>query len=244
MLPLWLFSRRLIVTTSLISFGVGAALIGLTSYVPTFLEISAGASPLVSGLAVAALTLGWPISASQSGRLFLRIGFRATALIGLGIAVLGAVGLFAASLVPSPWTTAIACFVVGLGLGLVASPTLIAAQSSVAWTERGVVTGANMFLRSMGSAVGVAIFGAVANAVIAGSGLGEQSPDAIQAASGAVFVAVVVATVVTIAGALAMPRGHVDDIEHRPAEQLPGAGRCAVASRARSPAADEAARSR
>ena len=94
----------------------------------------------------------------------------------------------------------------------------------MAWTERGVVTGANMFLRSMGSAVGVAIFGAVANAVIAGSGLGEHSPDAIQAASGAVFVAVVVATVVTIAGALAMPRGHVDDIEHRPAEEAAAPG--------------------
>jgi MFS family permease len=148
-------------------------------------------------------------------------------------------GLFAASLVPSPWTTAIACFVVGLGLGLVASPTLIAAQSSVAWTERGVVTGANMFLRSMGSAVGVAIFGAVANAVIAGSGLGEHSPDAIQAASGAVFVAVVVATVVTIAGALAMPRGHVDDIEHRPAEQPAGDAPAADQS-AREPADEEA----
>ena len=218
-LPLWLFSRRLIVTTSLISFGVGAALIGLTSYVPTFLEISAGATPLVSGLAVAALTLGWPISASQSGRIFLRLGFRSTAFIGLGIAVLGAVGLYAASLVPNPLTTALSCFVVGLGLGLVASPTLIAAQSSVQWAQRGVVTGANMFLRSMGSAVGVAIFGAIANGVIANSGLGAQSPVAIQAASSTVFLAVIVATVATIAGAAAMPHGHVDDIEHRPAEE-------------------------
>ncbi|WP_309977775.1 MDR family MFS transporter [Agromyces sp. 3263] len=217
-LPLWVFSRRLILTTSLISFGVGAALIGLTSYVPTFLEMTAGATPIVSGLAVAALTLGWPISASQSGRIFLRIGFRSTAFIGLGIAVLGAIGLFAASLVPNVWTTAIACFVVGLGLGLVASPTLIAAQSSVPWTERGVVTGANMFLRSMGSAVGVAIFGAIANGVIASTGLGEHSPVAIHAASTAVFFAVIVAAVATIAGAAAMPSAHVDDIEHRPAE--------------------------
>ena len=138
--------------------------------------------------------------------------------------MLGAAGLYAASLVPNVWTTAISCFVVGLGLGLVASPTLIAAQSSVPWSERGVVTGANMFLRSMGSAVGVAIFGAIANGVIARSGLGEQSPVAIQAASGAVFLAVVVATIVTIAGALAMPSSHVDDIEHRPAEAPASSG--------------------
>ena len=124
----------------------------------------------------------------------------------------------AATFVPSPLTTALSCFVVGLGLGLVASPTLIAAQSSVPWTERGVVTGANMFLRSMGSAVGVAVFGAVANGVIAESGLGAHDAAAIQAASAAVFVGVVIAAVATFAGALAMPRAHVDDIEHRPAE--------------------------
>ncbi len=217
-LPLWLFSRRLLLTTSLISFGVGAVLIGLTSYVPTFLEMSAGASPLVSGLSVAALTLGWPISASQSGRLFLRIGFRNTAFIGLGIALVGTAGLVAASLVPNPITSALACFIVGLGLGLVASPTLIAAQSSVAWSDRGVVTGANMFLRSMGSAVGVAVFGAVANGIIDRSGLGEQSGAAIQAATTAVFIGVVIATVATFAGAIGMPRVHVDDVEHRPSE--------------------------
>ncbi len=215
-LPLWVFSRRLIVTTSLISLGVGAVLVGLTSYVPTFLEVAAGSTPIVGGLAVAALTLGWPISASQSGRLYLRVGFRRTALIGLAITIVGSALLVAVSFTPNPWTAAIACFVVGLGLGLVASPTLIAAQSSVPWAERGVVTGANMFLRSVGSAVGVAIFGAVANGVIARSGQGDHSPGAIQQAATAVFVAVAVAAVATIAAAVAMPRARVEDVELAP----------------------------
>ena len=52
------------------------------------------------------------------------------------------------------------CFVIGIGMGLIAPPTLVAAQSSVGWSERGVVTGANLFARSLGSAVGVAVFGA------------------------------------------------------------------------------------
>jgi MFS family permease len=86
-LPLWVVSRRLLLTTTLISFGVGAIILGLTSYVPTFLEGSLNVSPVLAGLALAALTIGWPISASQSGRLYLRIGFRRTALIGIVISV-------------------------------------------------------------------------------------------------------------------------------------------------------------
>jgi len=46
-------------------------------------------SPLVAGLALAALVMGWPLAASLSGRLFyLRLGFRPTILIGLGLSVL------------------------------------------------------------------------------------------------------------------------------------------------------------
>ncbi|BCT76404.1 hypothetical protein SCMU_22460 [Sinomonas cyclohexanicum] len=65
-LPLWVVSRRLLLTTTLVSFGVGAMILGLTSYVPTFLEGSVSVSPILAGLALAALTIGWPISASQS----------------------------------------------------------------------------------------------------------------------------------------------------------------------------------
>ena len=43
---------------------------------------------------------------------------------------------------------------------------LVAVQSVVGWDRRGVVTGANMFFRSMGSAVGAALFGAISNATI------------------------------------------------------------------------------
>jgi hypothetical protein len=57
--------------------------------------------------------------------------------------------------------------VMGLGLGLTTSPTIVAAQSVVGWERRGVVTAANMFARSLGSAVGAAIFGAIANATLA-----------------------------------------------------------------------------
>src|SRR4051812_10944151 len=129
-IPLGIFSRRLILTTTLISLGVGAILIGLTSYVPTYLESTLGVVPIVSGLAVAALTLGWPISAALAGRLYLRIGFRSTVLIGIAITVIGAVAITLIAPNPNTILVAVACFVIGFGLGWVAAPSLIAAQSS------------------------------------------------------------------------------------------------------------------
>ena len=164
-LPLWVFSRRLLLASALVAVGVGVILIGLTSYVPTFLEALLGVSPLTSGLTLAALTIGWPIAASQSGRLYLRFGFRTTMLLGSAVVVVGTAGLALAVHAPvGARRSGSSCFVAGLGLGLVASPSLIAAQSSVGWSDRGVVTGANLFARSMGSAVGVAALGALVNA--------------------------------------------------------------------------------
>ncbi|WP_246142245.1 MFS transporter [Lacisediminihabitans profunda] len=209
-LPLWVFSRRLLLTTALVSVGVGAILIGLTSYVPTYLELALGTTPIVAGLALASLTIGWPISAAQSGRLYLRIGFRSTVLIGMTLVVAGAAVLAASSRTPMLAVVAGSCFVIGLGLGLVASPSLIAAQASVPWNERGVVTGTNLFSRSIGSAVGVAIFGAVANAIFAASGGSEKNPATVIAASSSVFISVGVVTLATVVAALTMPRKTVE----------------------------------
>ncbi|WP_311211421.1 MULTISPECIES: MFS transporter [unclassified Arthrobacter] len=204
-LPPWVVSRRLLATTAMISFGVGAVMLGLTSYVPTFLEGSLKTSPLLAGLALAALTIGWPISASQAGRLYLRIGFRNTGIIGITITVIGAAVLALTASTPNILLVAVACFIVGLGLGLVATPSLIAAQTSVEWNERGVVTGTNLFARSIGSSIGVAVFGAIANAIYANGPSGGPDPQTTVSASTAVFVAVLVSAVLTVVAVVAMP---------------------------------------
>lgn len=204
-LPLWVLSRRLLLSTALVSVGVGAILIGLTSYVPTFLEALLGASPLESGLTLAALTIGWPIAATLSGRIYLRIGFRSTVLIGGAIVVVGTALLALVSRDASLATVGLCCFVTGLGLGLVASPSLIAAQSSVDWGERGVVTGANLFSRSIGSAVGVAAMGALVNARLHGVAATDD-PALFGSAVTGVFVAVAVVAAATVLAGVSMPR--------------------------------------
>jgi EmrB/QacA subfamily drug resistance transporter len=206
-LPSWPFTRRLLLTTTLVSFGIGAILIGLTSYIPTYLERTLHVEPIVAGLALAALTLGWPVAVTfVSGRLFLSIGFRNTVVIGSVVIVVSALGYALTAGTPSVAIIAVVSFVMGFGMGLVASPALVAAQSSVDWGERGVVTGTNMFARSVGSAIGVAILGSIANATYAGYAGADQNPDAVVAATGDIFWAVAIGAVLALIAALAMPR--------------------------------------
>jgi EmrB/QacA subfamily drug resistance transporter len=205
-LPLWVFGRRLLLTTSLTAFGVGAGLVGLSSFVPTYLEGSLGVTPLEAGLALAALTVGWPVSATFSGRLYLRFGFRTTALIGSVIIVFGTLTLAFFGTQPSIVIVAVACFVTGFGFGWTNVPTLIAAQSSVGWGERGVVTGANMFARSIGSAVGAAILGAVANGIIATHGGNENDPTTVALASTGVFIGIAITAGLIVLAVVAMPK--------------------------------------
>src|SRR3954470_11771698 len=174
--PLRLLRNRLIVATNLAAACVGAILLGLTSYVPTFVQDVLGTGPLVAGFALAALTLGWPLSASQSGRVYLRIGMRSTALVGGAVVVLGSALLLLFDQSTSVFQVGATSFVIGLGMGFTAAPTLIAAQSAVQWQERGVVTGTNMFFRSAGSAIGVAVFGAIVNATVGSAGGDSVAP--------------------------------------------------------------------
>jgi multidrug resistance protein len=214
-LPLWVFSRRLLCATTIVALGVGAILMGLTSYVPTYLEGSLQIRPIVAGLALAALTIGWPATASVAGKLYLRWGFKRTAVVGATLVIAGASVLAATAHRPSVAVVAAVCFVIGGGMGLLAVPTLIAAQSSIGWEERGVVTGTNMFARSLGSAVGVAIFGAIANSIFGTGDIRSVGPAAIQSGAAAVFIGVLVVAVATAVAVFAMPSTPIQRLTER-----------------------------
>jgi EmrB/QacA subfamily drug resistance transporter len=211
-LPGWVFRSRLLNSTNLAALGVGMMLIGLTSFIPLYAQGVLHTTALVAGFALAALTLGWPLAASMAGRIYLKIGFRRTALIGAVVITIGAGLLDLLSSHSSVWQVAGTCFVVGLGLGLVASPTLISAQSAVEWDRRGVVTGTNVFARSMGSALGIAVFGAIANASLSQQVGGHVSSTASAIPAGAlqfalhgVFLAAGVVAVLLLIAVLIMP---------------------------------------
>ncbi|GAA2532915.1 MFS transporter [Winogradskya humida] len=207
-LPLWVFRRRTLVAAGLTSFGIGAVLLGLTSYIPTYAQTALGASPLLAGFALATLLIGWPIAASQSGKIYLRLGFRGCALIGTAIVLAGSLLLLVLDQRSSVLTVGAVCLLIGLGMGLVGPPTVVVGQSSVGWEDRGVVTANYVFMRSLGSAVGVAVFGAIANATLRGDG---ADPVRMTTAVQHVFLGIIALAVLMVAMVTLMPRGDRPD---------------------------------
>jgi EmrB/QacA subfamily drug resistance transporter len=210
-LPLWVFRMRVLNVTNAGSLVVGILLMGLSSYVPLYCQRVLGTGALVAGLALAAMTIGWPIAASTAGRLYLSIGFRATLSIGAFFSVAGALILLSVDAESSVYRLALACFVMGLGFGYVASPGVVAAQTAVSWSGRGVATATNMFSRSVGSAVGVAVFGAVVNSYVS-SHSGTSDPNLEHLAAGIlepaisdVYLVTLFITLTLVAVAFLMP---------------------------------------
>lgn len=211
-LPLWVFRHRVILPATLTALVVGVLLIGLTSYVPLYGQAVLGHSALMAGFALAALTLGWPLSAANAGRLYLTIGFRATMVLGAVLGLAGSLLLLTLDGDSSLIHLAVPCFVMGLGFGFAVAPSVIAAQSAVAWESRAVTTGVTMFARTVGSAIGVAVFGALVNARVTaaaghdGPDLEHLSPAVLEPAIHTVFVGSAIVAVALVAVSLLMPR--------------------------------------
>ena len=63
----------------------------------------------------------------------------------------------------SPIVAGLGSLVVGVGMGLSSSASIILIQEIVDWSERGSVTASYLFARSLGSTFGATVFGAVLN---------------------------------------------------------------------------------
>jgi len=162
-LPPWLWRRRALSGSGLCALGMGLLVIGPTTFLPTYGQLVLGLGAVAAGAVLATMSFGWPLATSQSARLFMRLGFRDTALIGAGICLISVAAFLPLPAVVSVWVLVVLTFVLGMGLGLLSVCTVVGPQSTVGWNQRGVVTGSMMFCRYLGQTLGAAFFGAIFN---------------------------------------------------------------------------------
>ncbi|GGJ00174.1 MFS transporter [Alicyclobacillus cellulosilyticus] len=163
MLPLRLFRMRVITMSNLVGFFSAAVLIGITAYLPMWIQGILGFSATNSGLTLLPMSIAWPIGSTLAGRFMYRIGSKTTAVIGGVLITLGAAWLSRAEVdAPAWWFTAI-MVVVGLGMGYCTTPITVLVQAAVGWNLRGAATASSTFVRSLGQTIGVAVYGTYFN---------------------------------------------------------------------------------
>jgi EmrB/QacA subfamily drug resistance transporter len=161
--PFRLWRNRVIALANLGIFCTGSAMMGVSAFLPAYVQGVMGRSPSVAGFALGCQSVSWMFATILAGRLMVRTSYRLSA--GIGAVALLAGGVLLALLTPESGVALAAAgsFVSGIGMGFCNPAFLVSVQASVAWGERGVATGANMFMRTFGQSFGAALFGAVVN---------------------------------------------------------------------------------
>lgn len=147
----------------------GVCMFGLSSYVPLWVQGVRGESAAGAGAVLTPLMIMWSVTALLSGRLYVRIGFRATALLGVICIALGVLPLAFVQPETPRWLMMLGMGMAGVGFGNASTAFLLAPQSAVPWNLRGAVTSSTQFARTIGGAVGVALLGAILNSRLAGA---------------------------------------------------------------------------
>ncbi len=206
-LPPSLFRLNVFRNTSGIGFVAGAAMFGALTFLPLYLQISLGASPMVSGFLLVPMTMGILVAANLAGRYMGRTGrYRLMTLIGTAVIALGGLALTRLGTGTSTTGFGIALAFFGIGMGCIFPVVTTAVQNAVPRQQLGTATAAGVMFRQIGGSLGVAVFGALFSAGIAtamaGAGLDlpadfEIGPDAVAGLAPAVQA--VIATAVASA---------------------------------------------
>ncbi|MBV9750823.1 MAG: MFS transporter [Acetobacteraceae bacterium] len=175
MLAFRLWARRPIATANAATLLSGMAVIGLTVFLPMYVQGVLNRSALVAGFALTMMVLGWPIGSTIAAKNFSRFGLRATLLFGAALLPAGALAFVLLGSRTSPVVAGVGSIIMGLGMGFLSTSAIVIIQDCVGWAERGAATASNIFSRNLGSTLGATVLGAVLNISLAHGGAGTAA---------------------------------------------------------------------
>ena len=160
-LPLAVFKNRVVGIALLVILLTGFAMFGGIFFVPLLFQGVLGASPTASGSFLTPMMLGIVFGAAISGQVLSRTGghYRVQGILGLSIMGIGTLMLSRVSAETTHSYALISAVVMGFGLGTSFPLYTIAIQNGVPQQFLGIATSSAQFFRSVGGAIGLAVFG-------------------------------------------------------------------------------------
>ncbi|MBX6371751.1 MAG: MFS transporter [Acidothermus sp.] len=162
-LPLRLFRNRTFNVSNAGGFILGFAMFGSVVFLPVYLQNVKGSSPTVSGLQLLPLMVGVLVTSIGSGRIITATGrYKIFPIVGMALVAVAFALLSFIKVGTSYLQLAGEIVLLGAGMGCIMQVLVLAIQNAVPYSDLGVATSSNAFFRSMGSSLGVAVFGAIA----------------------------------------------------------------------------------
>ena len=160
LIPLRLFHNITFGLSSLLNFIIGIGMFGAIAMLPMYLQLVKGLTPTEAGLMMITFTIGILFGSITAGRTISASGtFRIFPIMGTGILTAAALVMGSVLKVDTElWVPGLIAVFFGVGLGFCMQPLTLAMQTSVPPRDMGVGTSSAAFFRSMGGAVGTAVF--------------------------------------------------------------------------------------
>ncbi|MET3141445.1 UNVERIFIED_ORG: EmrB/QacA subfamily drug resistance transporter [Arthrobacter sp. UYEF2] len=160
LIPLRLFRNATFGLSSLLNFIIGIGMFGAIAMLPMYLQLVKGLTPTEAGLMMITFTLGILTGSITAGRTISASGtYRIFPIVGTGILTAAALTMgLSLGVDTGLWVPGVIAVFFGMGLGFCMQPLTLAMQVSVPPKDMGVGTSSAAFFRSMGGAVGTAVF--------------------------------------------------------------------------------------
>ena len=160
LIPLRLFRNATFGLSALLNFIIGIGMFGAIAMLPLYLQLVKGLTPTEAGLMMITFTLGILTGSITAGRTISASGtYRIFPIMGTGILTAAALVMGLSLHVDTGlWVPGVIAVFFGAGLGFCMQPLTLAMQTSVPPQDMGVGTSSAAFFRSMGGAVGTAVF--------------------------------------------------------------------------------------
>jgi len=162
LIPLVLFRSSVISMASAASFILGMGLFGVIIYLPLFMQGVLGVSATESGNLLTVLLLASVVGSILTGQVNLRFRTYKPSAVAGSIMITAGMVLFARmDAMTQRSDVVLAMLVAGFGMGLLMPVYTVAIQNAASREHMGAASALPTFFRSIGSTIGVALFGAV-----------------------------------------------------------------------------------
>ncbi|WP_240999533.1 MDR family MFS transporter [Streptomyces sp. Tu 4128] len=162
LIPPRLFRDRNFAVVQVLSFFLGAIMLGATNYLPQYMQFVKGQTPTASGMLLLPLMFGMLVVQTVVGRVISRTGrYRIYPILGGLMSVLGTMVLLTLQVDTAVAVASATTLVLGLGMGFMMQSTMLITMNSANPRDMGAASGSLTLIRTVGGSLGVAALGGV-----------------------------------------------------------------------------------